>query len=279
MVALPDLSRRGLLGALGGLGVLGAAPLLAACGDTAPERPVERILYGSEHPDQYGVLGRPAGEPRGLALLVHGGFWLDQYGADLMDAIAADLRGRGYATWNIEYRRVGSGGGYPETFADIAAAFDKAGDLGLAEGLPSVSFGHSAGGHLAVWAASRTAETPGGAPRFTPDTTVSLSGVLDLTSAAQEQLGGGAAAALMGTGDYRLADPSELVPARGRVIAVQAEDDRVVPADQSRTYVRLAQTAGCDARFKPVSGGHFDLIDPASAAWKQVVLDADSLAQ
>lgn len=263
-----DLSRRGLLGAVG------AVAFSAACG--APERTDGRVRYGTEHPDQYGVLGLPSGAPRGLAILVHGGFWLAQYKADLMNAMAADLRGRGYATWNVEYRRVGDGGGYPATFTDIAAAFDKVGDLGLPDGLPAFSVGHSAGGQLAVWAASRTARTPGGVPRFTPDTTISLSGVLDLTSAAQEYLGNGAAEGLMGASptvapaEYRLADPSELVPAQGTVIAVHAEDDQVVPTVQSSTYVQLAKAAGGRAEYFSVPGGHFELIDPATAAWKQI---------
>lgn len=270
MAALPDLksadlSRRALLGLAGG------SVLLAACGTSdLKASPLPQIRYGTDHADQYGVLGLPTGTPRGLALLVHGGFWLDQYRADLMDPMAADLRKRGYATWNVEYRRVGNGGGYPATFADVAAAFDKVLDLGLPAGLPSVALGHSAGGHLAVWAASRSSSTAGGAPRFKPDTTISLSGVLDLTAAADDGLGNGAAAALMGPSDYRQADPCTLVPARGTVVAVHAEDDQVVPAEQSRRYVQLAQTAGGRAEYRTVPGGHFDLIDPRTDAWKQI---------
>lgn len=284
MASLPSLSRRGLLGGI--VGGLGGAALLSACGDTRPAKtgpPVRagdglrEITYGTEHPDQYGVLGLPSGTPTALAVLVHGGYWYSEFGAGLMDEMAEDLRGRGFATWNIEYRRIGSGGGFPATFTDVAAAFDKTLELGLPEGLPQFSLGHSAGGHLAVWAASRTSATPGGAPRSTPSTTIALSGVLDLTTAAQVGLGNGAAEDLMGAkpssaeADYALADPTELVPAKGRVIAVHAEDDQIVPLDQSSTYVQLAQAARGTAELVTVPGGHFDLIETSSDAWKKIV--------
>ena len=280
MAPLPALSRRGLLGALG------ATLLAAGCGETTPDKTgaptrsgngLTQIAYGTEHPDQYGVLGLPTGTPIGLAVLVHGGFWYAEYGAGLMDQMAEDLRARGYATWNVEYRRVGGSGGFPTTFTDVAAAFDQTADLGLPTGLPTVSLGHSAGGHLAAWAASRTSATPGGAPKASVATTISLSGVLDLSSAADEGLGGGAAINLMGTRpgrdpeQYALSDPAELVPAKGRVIAVHAEDDQLVPLDQSSTYVRLATAAGGQAELVKVPGGHFDLIDTGSDAWKKIV--------
>lgn len=259
--------------------------MLGACG-SGPEKtgePIRKgtglreVVYAEDHPDQYGVLGIPDSDPVGIAVLVHGGFWLAEYGAGLMDAMASDLRERGWATWNVEYRRVGDGGGFPATFEDVAAAFDKVPTLGLGSDLPVVSIGHSAGGHLAVWAASRNAKTPGGSPRWTPDRTISLSGVLDLTSAVDQDLGGGAAIGLMGTtptetaASYALADPCELVPARGTVLAVHAEDDDIVPADQSSTYVTLDTAAGGDARLVTVPGGHFDLIDPRSDAWREVL--------
>lgn len=254
---------------------------MSACGTrgtrgTGAPTGLRTIRYGSEHRDQYGVLGMPSGTPRALVLLLHGGFWQDGYGAELMDPLAADLRARGFATWNVEYRRVGGAGGFPATFLDVAAAVDKVDSLGLGSA-PTILLGHSAGGHLAVWAASRTAGTPGGAPRVVPSTTISLSGVLDLGTAATQVLGGGAAGSLMGAGpdrapnDYAVADPIRLVPARGTVIAVHARADDVVPLDQSRAYVAADQAAGGDARLVLLPGDHFALIDPGSDAWAEVV--------
>jgi acetyl esterase/lipase len=210
-------------------------------------------------------------------VLLHGGFWLDRYGLDLMDPLAADLRDRGWATWNVEYRRLGSGGGFPETFADVAAAYDAVPTLGLEAALPTAAVGHSAGGHLAVWAASRRAETPGGRARWTPGTTISLSGVLCLAAADRDGLGNGAATELVGTrfdgtpSVYDLADPVRLTPPAGRVVAVHAADDRQVPASQSSDYVAAASARGGAAELVEVPGDHFDLIDPGSEAWARAV--------
>jgi len=232
------------------------------------------VRYG-RHPDQYAVMRTPAGTARGLVVLLHGGFWSASYGLDLMEPLAADLVGRGLATWNVEYRRIGSGGGFPATFADVATAIDRVAGLGLDPALPVTVVGHSAGGHLAAWAASRNDRTPGGPPRVTATATLSLSGVLCLATAGREQLGGGAAGALMGghAGDdraaYALADPVQLVPALGRLGVVHARDDQVVPRDQSTAYAIADEAAGGSARLAIVPGDHFSLIDPTSAAWEQ----------
>lgn len=276
MAPLPDLSRRGVLGLLGASAV--GATALSGCGTEVVCTPATvndklvKIAYAHDYPDQYGVLGLPSQTPKGLAILVHGGFWLEQYGESLMNPMAADLRKRGYATWNIEYRRLGNGGGYPATFRDVAAAFAMTDRLSLPSGTRAFSIGHSAGGHLAVWAASRR-----GATKHAPAHTISLSGVLDLAGAADAGLGGGAVQELIGSrpidnsGIYPLVDPSQLVPAHGQVIAVHAADDQIVPRNQSASYVRLDRAAGGRARLVTVPGGHFDLIDPTSAAWKQIV--------
>ncbi|MFL6023842.1 MAG: alpha/beta hydrolase family protein [Marmoricola sp.] len=265
----PALSRRALLAAAG-------ATALAGCASGKHDSSADggRIAYGSD-PSQYGVLARPSGTARGLVVLLHGGFWLQQYGASLMDPIAADLQRRGYATWNLEYRRIGSGGGYPATFADVASGIEKTRDLGIQA--PLTVIGHSAGGHLAVWAASRSERTPGGKPKVLADTTISLSGVLDLRAAAREQLGNGATVQLMGgtpealANDYTWSDPTQLVPAYGSVSAVHARADHNVPLTQSTTYVNADLAAGGAAGLVTVPGDHFDLIDPGSAAWAKVV--------
>ena len=278
MAPFPPLTRRTLLGALG------LSTLVSACGP-AEERPAagsdpregDRVRYGTDHPDQYAVLGLPEDrDPRGLVALLHGGFWLAEYGADLMEPMAADLRARGFATWNVEYRRVGGGGGFPETFADVAAALDLLAEVPEVDGLAVSLVGHSAGGHLAAWAASRTAATPGGVPRTVPTRTISLSGVLDLGTAAAENLGNGAVLGLLGAApqdapaDYRRADPAALVPAAGEFFAVHAEDDQIVPLSQSRRYVDLARSAGGSAELVTVPGDHFAVIDPTSTAWPPI---------
>src|SRR5579862_1360670 len=83
--------------------------------------PVTTQAYGRE-PDQHADLRLPPGDARGLVILLHGGFWRAAYGKDIMDSAAIALTREGWAVWNVEYRRVGAGGGWPTTFDDVAAA-------------------------------------------------------------------------------------------------------------------------------------------------------------
>ena len=106
--------------------------------------------YGDD-PSQFGVL---YGEGP-VAVVIHGGFWKAEYGLDLNEALAEDLAERGWAAWNIEYRRLGNGGGVPETLDDVSAAIDKLAELDGVDLSRVVTIGHSAGGHLAAWAATR----------------------------------------------------------------------------------------------------------------------------
>ncbi|MFL6171759.1 MAG: alpha/beta hydrolase family protein [Marmoricola sp.] len=264
------LTRRGLLGA--------AALGLAGCSGSTPAPEAKTFRYGHDHADQVGRLRTPGGKARGLVVLVHGGFWSRSYGADLMEPLADDLDSHGYATWNIEYRRLGDGGGWPTTFTDVAAAFDLVHRLpakvnGLRPGLPRHAVGHSAGGQLVAWAASRTSGTPGGAPAFRAQHSFSLAGVLDLETAARHGIGGAAAAELLGgfpdqvPERYRRADPTLLAP-RKPVTVVVAAQDQVVPARQATAY--LASHPGAAVARIDVPGDHFALIDPSSPAWKVV---------
>ena len=133
-------------------------------------------------------------EPSPVAVVVHGGFWRRRYGRTLMDALCRDLVGAGWAAWNLEYRRLGllSGGGWPETFEDVAAGIDHLAALpGLDLGTV-VAIGHSAGGHLALWAASREQ------PRVRVTHAVGQAAVSDLREAAWLGLSRNAAEALLG---------------------------------------------------------------------------------
>lgn len=245
--------------------------LLTGCGEAEPARPprrrgARRVDYGAD-PQQYADLRLPTGTPKGTIVLVHGGYWQAGYGADLMDPLAEAFTGDGYATWNLEYRRVGSGGGFPATFEDVAAGIDRLGEEDLP---PAYAVGHSAGGHLAAWAASRTAATPGGPPRAAPIGVASLGGLLDLTRAAEVAGSAGPTRSLMGGAPdqvadrYRLGDPALLVPASCPVAACAAVGDTVVPAEQARRYVAASRRAGGRATYVDLPGDHFTLIDPAS---------------
>ncbi|WP_285654080.1 alpha/beta hydrolase [Actinomycetospora sp. NBRC 106375] len=306
MGVTPDvrLPRRRLLGGLAGMTALAG---LAACGrapapdpgiTVPPTRPgtpgTQRLSYGPD-PAQYGVLHLPPGDTGDLpvVVVVHGGYWQAAYGLELGTPLAVDLTNHGVAAWNVEYRRVGAGGGWPSTFTDVATAVDllpgtvqKAAAQRL--DLDRVVFlGHSAGGQLAVWAASRErldAGAPGADPQVRPVGTVSQAGVLDLVAGATQGLGGGAVAQLLGgTPDqvadrYALASPTALVPAAAPVVCVHGDVDGTVPLDQSQRYVTAATAARGDARLRVLPGAdHFAVIDPDHAAWAAVRGEVEGL--
>jgi pimeloyl-ACP methyl ester carboxylesterase len=183
-------------------------------------------------------------------LVLHGGFWRARYTYELMDAFCSDLAERGISTWNAEYRRVGAGGGYPETLADVAAAC-RALDV-------TVAVGHSAGGHLALWAAAEGLV----------DGAVSLGGVCDLVAAADDRLGDGAVFDFLGgpPSAHPDADPAQRLPLRGRVLLVHGSADDTVPVEHAR---RFAEQSGCEL-IELEGAGHFDVIDPRSAFWQSV---------
>jgi acetyl esterase/lipase len=224
--------------------------------------------YGDD-PSQYAELSLPDGEPRGVVVVVHGGFWKAEYGLELGRPLAADLVARGWAAWNVEYRRVGSGGGAAETCADVAAAIDLLREL-VPDPASLVTLGHSAGGHLATWAGRLDGVTA----------VVSQAGVLDLRTAHADGLGGGAVEAFLGhpptEADDRY-DPLRRLPLDVPVWCVHAPDDDVVPIGQSRAYVDAARAAGGTATLVEVPGDHFTVIDPASEAWGRTVEVLDGL--
>lgn len=227
-----------------------------------------RLTYG-EDSSQWVDRFDAEGASRGTVIVIHGGFWQARYAADLGATLAVDLASRGWTALNIEYRRVGNGGGFPTTFDDIHAA------INLVEGEgPVVTLGHSAGGHLATWAAARQRfdEWAGGVE---VTHVVSQAGVLDLTSAYDENLGEGAVQSLMGVAPddpaFDLADPTRQVPLDVPVWCLHAADDTSVPFSQSQRYVEAASEAGATAELIEVTGGHFDLIDTSTEAWRTIV--------
>jgi acetyl esterase/lipase len=126
-----------------------------------------RIAYGTGAL-QFGELRVPAGRgPHPVVIIIHGGCWVAKLGKlddravalDLVRPIAADLTAHGFATWNLEYRRLGNdGGGWPGTFQDIAAGADHLRQIAAKSQLDLsrvVAIGHSAGGHFALWLAAR----------------------------------------------------------------------------------------------------------------------------
>lgn len=245
--------------------------------------PEYRLIHYGNDPAQFGELWRPAGSPSvppaATVVIVHGGFWRARYDLSLGRPLAADLSRRGYAAWNLEYRRAGAGGGWPATFEDVAAGFDLLAELPV-DTSRVAAVGHSAGGHLAAWAAGRRklpAGVPGASPRVTPAAVIAQAGVLALANCAREGVGGTAALDLMGGGPldlperYRLADPIAAVPVEAAVLCLHSRRDDEVPFAYSERYVEAATRAGGTAALRETGGDHYTLIDPGTADWRAAV--------
>ena len=237
------------------------------------------VRYGPE-PDQFAQLWQPArpATPPAVVVLVHGGYWRHRYRCDLMEPLAADLCARGYAVWNLEYRRTGGpGGGWPGTFDDVAAGLDALASVpGLDAGPPAI-VGHSAGGQLGLWACARRRVDRFRPARVVPGFAVSLAGVCDLTEAARQRLSDGAVIELLGgTPDerpdrYRAACPTLLLPLGVPQLVVHGTDDVHVPFPFGPRYAAAASAAGDACELVVLPGvDHFALVDPASAAWATV---------
>ncbi len=218
-----------------------------------------------------------------MAVLIHGGFWRARYDLRLEDRLVTDLAGRGFAVWNLEYRRLGwrSRGGWPGTFEDVAAGIDHLGRLDEPLDLSRVvAIGHSAGGQLALWAAARPGlpeGAPGAEPRVRLSGAVSQAGVADIREAARLELSRGAAETFLGGAAgtlpdrYDLASPIERLPLSVPQLLVHGEDDEVVPIDLSRRYVRRAAECGDSCELVELPGiGHDEHLEPDSGAWRPV---------
>jgi acetyl esterase/lipase len=242
----------------------------------------ERHPYGPAR-SQYGELFRPAGGgPCPVAVMLHGGFWKAQYGRKQTHALCADLAARGWAAWNVEYRRLGrlSGGGYPRTLEDVSAAVDHLAEVPAHEEGPApfrfdlsrvVAIGHSAGGHLAAWLATRTDA------RVPVTAVVAQAGVLDLRLASDLRLSRGVVHRFLG-GDpggapdrYAAASPAERLPLGVPVLLTHGGRDDVVPPAMSERFAAVARAAGDDVEvvLEPEEG-HFGHLDPRNALWGAV---------
>lgn len=240
---------------------------------------VERITYGVD-PAQYAELHHPAGASRGVAIVIHGGFWKAAYDASLGDPLARKLAAEGWTAWNLEYRRVGNGGGLPATFDDVAAGIDALADVDDLDLSTVVTIGHSAGGHLAAWAAARDKFTAWKPARVPVTAVIAQAGVLDLRQAYADRLGSGAVEALLGrppTADDAAVDPAQQLPLDVPVWCVHGRADDIVPLSQSSSYVKRATAAGATAELVEVAGDHFVMLDPESEAWRRTLAILDKL--
>ncbi|MEU7511333.1 alpha/beta hydrolase [Streptomyces sp. NPDC042898] len=266
--------------------------------------PDASAAYG-DHPDQVVDFYAPrdGGTRAPLVVALHGGAWRAPYDRQHLTPFVDFLARRGFAVASVEYRRGSDiprqggtapvAGRWPETFDDVAAALDAVPDLAAVH-LPQadtariVLTGHSAGGHLALWAAARHV-LPTGSPWRLP-APPALRGVVALAPIAHfgraVELGvcGGAVTELLG-GDTEyahrapFADPAALLPTGIATTIVQGREDRDVPHTVAEAYAEAAAKAGEEVGFTLLEGiGHFPLIDPAADACAVVSEEIAQLA-
>lgn len=239
---------------------------------------MESIAYGPG-PNQVGDLYLPAAHRAPLVCLLHGGFWRMPYGRDQLHPMAQDLQEAGLAVWNLGYRRVGPGGSpWPDTLLDVEAALTHLPALQQAQPLIDLDrlcfLGHSAGGQLAFWAASKIQRLP---RPYRPAGVLGLAPLLDLAAAAAANLGNGAVQQFLGGSPttvperYQATSPSALLPLRVRQWVLHGEADTVVPPAHSEAYVAQAIAAGDEVIYVPLPHtDHMALIDPGSSAFQVV---------
>ncbi|WOI52266.1 alpha/beta hydrolase [Parvularcula sp. LCG005] len=251
-------------------------------------QPTETLRYAE---GDHGVIDvwLPEGDgPHRLVVMIHGGCWQKAI-ADrtLMNYAAEDLRQAGFAVWNIEYRGVDEdGGGYTGTYEDVAAAVDAVRDAPAEWSLDTSSvmaIGHSAGGHLAVWAASRS-RLPQTSPLWSADplpigAVLNSGGLVDLEASAPVTLPSCLADvmdSLTGPATPERPDvfsdtsPATFLPPPATIVSVNGERDRIAPPELGIALTEAINASGGEARYVEIAGeGHVELIAPGTDAFTQ----------
>lgn len=232
--------------------------------------PDATVTYGADALQVVDVW-KPAGAgPHPAVIMIHGGCWQTAIAErDIMNWIADDLRKHGVGVWNIEYRGVDRGGGYPGTYEDVAAAADlfaaKRGEYGFHADAPVVVIGHSAGGHLALWLARRAGLAKGDALRgdrpLKVDLVISQGGLPDLraqTTLPDHGCGNEAASKMAGS-DFARTSPPEMPKGSARELQFNNERDSIAPPAFGAAYgAEMVVTKG---------EGHAELIAPETVSW------------
>ncbi len=242
-----------------------------------------RLSYGIES-DQFGDLYLPSGDgPHPVVILLHGGCWRNRFGLEPLGPVAETLLQLGIAVWNLEYQRLGQGGGWPSTMQDVARGADHLRLLANIYPLDLsqvIAVGHSAGGHLSLWLGARS-HLPSSSELYFPEPLplkgiLSLAGVADLVRGVAWDVCQGACAELMGGSPeevpehYQQASPCQMGPIKIPQVHLVGEYDEIVRARMVQEDVfelrKQAVEVSIDLEVIPEIG-HFELVDPTSPVW------------
>jgi acetyl esterase/lipase len=231
------------------------------------------IAYGNDEL-QFGELHLPEGKgPHPVAIVIHGGYWRARYDLRHIGHFCVALAEARVAAWSLEYRRIGNaGGGYPGTFDDVRAGASHLARIAKERSLDLkhvVATGHSAGGHLALWLAKQSALPLRGVVPLAPVADLKRAWELKLSSNVVEEFLGGSPGQVPER--YRTSSPMEMLPIGVRQRVIHGDRDHEVPISMSREYAAAARKSGDDCTLtEPEGAGHFELIDPRTAAWRRV---------
>ncbi len=254
-------------------------PLLTAADYAlfATEEPDHVYAYGADS-QQFAELYLPdAPGPYAVIVMIHGGCYYARYDLRPISGAARSLAAEGFAVWNIEYRRYGNGGEFPAMFLDVGAAADYLREIAEKHALlldSVIAMGHSAGGHLALWLASRPGLEENDS-LYSPEPLpiagiIGLASIADIGDAMERGICGEALPIVAGSqqANLRQVSPEQLLPKDIPQIHMLGSQDELIDANLKR-YV---EAAGDEAELLILEGaGHFELVAIDAPEWEAVV--------
>ena len=235
--------------------------------NTSYKKYVEK--YG-DNEFQEGDLYVPNQKPIAVICFFHGGFWRMPYGREQLTSISINFAKKGFAVWNIEYRRMGAdGGGWHGTLDDAITSInhlvllkEKHQSLNLSK---IIIAGHSAGGHLVFWCSKKL--------EIKPYALIGLAPIIDLEKAFIAEAGDNSVSALLQGSPserperYAMYSPIKMVPIGVRQLIIHGNQDEYLPVEWSRNYVTSSRDAGDNIDYIEIDGGgHMDYLDPYGEA-------------
>ena len=252
--------------------------------DLKPVSPDHRLSYG-KHPEQFSELYLPkTNNQHPTIILLHGGCWQAQHSLAQLGQLSKALVSLGFAVWNLEFRRLGNGGGFPTIFSDVALGTDYLKTIAAKYSLDLnklTAIGHSAGGHLALWLAGRH-HLPANNKLYSKsalklERVISLAGIPDLIEGAKQDICRGACQELVGASPnekperYQIASPHFLLPFNIPHWHLVGEHDPIVPVSYLEPFIQKARRQDNKVHFKIIPDvGHFEMVMPDTTCWKSI---------